>query len=42
MCHFHDGDYKTNKVIKFYKEKQVNEFIRVKTIVILKLMRQYI
>ena len=33
---FFDWDYKTNKVIKFFlKKKQVNEFIRVKIIIIL-------
>ena len=32
---FHDGGYKTNKVIKFFLKKQVNEFIRVKFVIIL-------
>ena len=33
---FLDWDYKTNKVIKFFfLKKQVNEFIRVKIIIIL-------
>ena len=30
-----DGGCKTNKVIKFFKKNQVNEFSRVKIIVIL-------
>ena len=31
---FYDGDYKTNKVNMFNK-KQVNEFVRVKCVIIL-------
>ena len=32
---FYDGDYKTNKLNKFFKGKQVNEFIRVKIVIII-------
>ena len=41
---YHDGSYKTNKVIKFFskkeKRKQVSEFIRVKTFIILNLRNE--
>ena len=29
------GGYKTNKINKFFKKKQVNEFIRVKIVIII-------
>ena len=32
---FYDGGYKTNKVIKFFFFIQVNEFIRVKIVIML-------
>ena len=32
---FHREGYKTNKVIKFFKKKQINRFIRVKIVIIL-------
>ena len=32
---FHYGGYETKKVIKLSLKKQVNEFIRVKTVIIL-------
>ena len=32
---FYDGGHKTNKVNKFFQEKQLTEFIRVKIVIIL-------
>ena len=32
---FYDGGYKTKKVNKFFQKKQVNEFMRVKIVIIL-------
>ena len=37
---YHDGGYKTNKVISFVKKRQVDEFIRVKTFLILNLLNE--
>ena len=32
---FYDGDYKTNKLNKIFKKIQVNEFTRVKIVIII-------
>ena len=37
---FHDGGYKTSKVIKFFKKRQVGEFNRVKTFLVLNLSNE--
>ena len=37
---YHDGGYKTNKVTNFKKTTTVNEFIRVKILLILNLRNE--
>ena len=32
---FHDGGYKTNKAIKFFYKKQINEFFKVEIFIML-------